>query len=275
MVGVILSRQANLDYPELLVELTACFSKKGMQVLLFALHDYSELDAVLEKVLQYQVDGIVVTTTLTPTQMKTINLAGKPIVFYLCSPVDQPFNAAICNDREGEQWLVEQLIAGGHRRFGIVSGPSETDVSNARVADIVEILEGHKITNVPTVSCDFSYEGSRRAFRELMATVGSAPDAVIAINDGVAIGCIDEAVIGFGLRVPEDLSIVGFDGVIPSKYKLYDLTTWRLPTHRLADAAASMLVDRIEHPDVPSEQRVFSGDPVPGSSARIPANRKK
>lgn len=274
MVGIILARQVNLDYPELLVELTASFAEKGVQVLLFTFTEYSEIDAVLEQVLQYQVDGIVVTTSLTAAQRKKINLAQKPVIFYLCSPVDRPFNAAICNDREGEQWLVEQLIAAGHRRFGIVAGPSEVPVSNSRVADVVEFLGAHGVADVPMVGCDFTYEGARLAFRELMEVVDAPPDAVIAINDGVAIGCIDEAASGFGLRVPEDLSVVGFDGVTPSRYERYDLTTWRLPTGRLAEATASMLVNRIEQPDLPPEQRVFSGDPVPGSSARIPANRQ-
>ena len=93
------------------------------------------------------------------------------------------------------------------------------------------------------------------------------PDAVIAANDVMAIGCIDEARESFQLKVPGDISIVGFDGVGPARYAAYDVTTVRQPVHRMTESAASMLIDRIENPDLSPEKRVFSGERIRGGSA--------
>ena len=85
----------------------------------------------------------------------------------------------------------------------------------------------------------------------------------------MAIGCIDEARETFGLHVPNDISIVGFDGVGPASYSAYDVTTVRQPVHRMTESAASMLIDRIENPELSPEKRVFSGERIRGGSARF------
>ena len=102
-----------------------------------------------------------------------------------------------------------------------------------------------------------------------MEKLGSAPDAVIVANDLMAIGCVDGARQTFNLRVPEDVSIVGFDGVGPARFAAYDLSTVRQPVGRMTEAAVSMLIDRINDPDLSPEKRVFSGERIRGSSARM------
>ncbi len=125
------------------------------------------------------------------------------------------------------------------------------------------------IDDITTVSGDFGYETGRSCFRELVEKRGTPPDAVIAANDVMAIGCIDEARVEFELDVPGDISIVGFDGVGPARYAAYSVTTVRQPVQRMTEAAASMLLERIDNPDLSPEKRAFSGIPVRGSSARL------
>jgi DNA-binding LacI/PurR family transcriptional regulator len=96
-----------------------------------------------------------------------------------------------------------------------------------------------------------------------------APDAVICGNDMMAIGCIDEAREKFGLDVPGQLSVVGFDGVGAASIGSYRLTTIQQPLGQMAKAAVDILLYRIEHPDAPPEKRVFAGTLVQGHSARI------
>ena len=79
------------------------------------------------------------------------------------------------------------------------------------------------------------------------AASAQKPDAVIAANDTMAIGCIDEARAMFGLEVPGDMSVVGFDGVGPSAYAAYRLTTVSQPVAQMSEAAVSMLTERIEN----------------------------
>ena len=115
---------------------------------------------------------------------------------------------------------------------------------------------------------DFTYDGGVAAMRAL-ARLGQVPDAVICANDYTAIGCIDEARHGLKLRVPQDISIVGFDGAAPARWASYDLVPVRQPTQTMVNAAIDMLMARIEDPDMGIEKRSYSGELVLGSSARI------
>ena len=270
MVAVVISQQTNLYYPEVLVELTERFSDRGIRVLLFTLRHESDVDSMLDQMLQYQVDGIVTAAMLNREQLATIRNAGIPTIIYNRTLADESVNSVRCDQEEGERWLVSELAAAGHASYSIVSGPPDSPVSTERTTGALNKLGELGIEDVSIFAGDYSYDSGRRAFAEIMATRGSAPDAVIAANDAMAIGCIDEAREAWQLDVPENLSVVGFDGVGPARFAAYRLTTVRQPVRRMTEAAVSMLIERIENPELSPEKRVFSGDRVRGGSARLP-----
>jgi DNA-binding LacI/PurR family transcriptional regulator len=269
MVAVVISKLTNLYYPEVLVKLTQRFSEHGVRVLLFALERESDTESVIEQMLQYRVDGVLTAAIFTPQQLKTINNAEIPVVFYNRSLQDQLVSSVRCDQEEGERWLVDGLVNAGHNTFGIVEGPPDSVVSIERKMGALNKLKELGITDITTVSGDFGYTTGRECFTKLVEKHGSAPDAVIAANDVMAIGCIDEAREKHGLDVPGDISIVGFDGVGQARYAAYDVTTVRQPIQRMTDSAVSMLIERIENPDLSPEKRAFSGSLIRGSSARI------
>ena len=272
MVAVIMSQQTNLYYPEVLVQLTQRFSNHRIHVLLFTLENESDIDSSLEQVLQFRVDGIVTAAMLSGPQLATVREANIPIVFYNRSLADMPSNSVRCDQEEGERWLVAQLFASGHRTFAIVSGPEDSSVSTERTTGALRMLRDHGVEGVTIVTGDYGYDSGREAFARIVDRHGGPPDAVIASNDVMAIGCIDEARESFGLNVPGDVSIVGFDGVGPARYAAYDLSTVRQPVERMTEAAVSMLIDRIENPELSAEKRVFSGERIRGGSAEFAAD---
>jgi DNA-binding LacI/PurR family transcriptional regulator len=269
MVAVLISVQTNLYYPEVLVQLTKRFSERGVRVLLFALEHEGDIESTLEQVLRYRVDGVVTAAMLSPEQLATIESVDIPVVFFNRTLADAPVNSVRCDQEEGERWLVRQLHEAGHRRFAIVTGPDDSPVSTERTRGATRMLHELGVRDFRVVNGDYSYASGRTCLAQLMASAEGAPDAVIAANDAMAIGCIDEARAKFGLRVPEDLSVVGFDGIGPSAFDAYALTTIRQPVARMTDATVSMLLDRIENPDLAPEKRVFSGERRAGRSARL------
>ncbi len=269
MVAVVISKLTNLYYPEVLVQLTQRFSEHDVRVLLFALEREGDTGTVLEQMLQFRVDGILTAAMFTPEQLKTVNNAQIPIVFYNRTLQDQLVSSVRCDQEEGERWLVDELVNAGHMSFGIVEGPPDSVVGIERKMGALNELSAMGITDITTVSGDFGYETGRESFAQLVQKRGSPPDAVIAANDVMAIGCIDEAREAFALKVPDDISIVGFDGVGPARYAAYDVTTVRQPVDRMTQSAASMLIERIENPELSPEKRAFSGTLIRGGSARL------
>lgn len=269
MVAVVISRQTNLYYPEVLVQLTRRFSEHGVRVLLFTLDHERDIDGVLEQLLRYQVDGVVTAAMLSDEQLDMVENAGIPVIFYNRTLPDRLVNSVRCDQEEGERWLVGELAAAGHSRFAIVSGPEDSPVSTERTRGALKKLEELGINDTLIVNGDYSYESGRDAFAQIVQRMNGLPDAVVVANDVMAIGCIDEAREANGLRVPQDISIVGFDGVGPARYAAYNLTTVRQPVGRMSEAAVQMLIERVENPALTPEKRVFSGSRITGGSARL------
>lgn len=270
LVAVVISQQATLYYPEILVELSRRFSNRGVHVLLFTLEHESDIDQGLDQVLQYQVDAIVVAAQLEADQIDAIERRGVPFVFYNRSYRDRQINAVCCDQSDGERWLVNQLVNAGHKTFGIVSGPEDSAVSMERTQGALQRLREYKIEDVAVAKGDYSYESGESGLLDLRERLGRVPDAIICANDVMAIGCIDAARHQLKLSVPGDVSIVGFDGVGPAQWSSYDLTTVRQPVERMTEATVSMTLARVEDPTLEPEKRIFSGIRVAGGSARLP-----
>lgn len=269
LVAIIISNLTNLFYPEVLSELTQGFSQHGIRVLLFTLPRESDIDLVLEQVWQYQVDGVVLAARLSATQVAEFEQHQIPLVFFNRYLRNRAVNSVWCDQMQGARQLVTRLHAAGHRRFAIISGPRDSIVGQERIRDIATCLKGLGATEPRLVDGDFGYDGGVRAVHEIMATGGKMPDALICTSDVTAIGCMDAARLDFGLKIPEQLSIAGFDGVDPARWKSHRLTTFVQPVQQMASAAVSILMAHIEDASLAPEKRVFAGEVLDGGSARL------
>lgn len=268
LVAVIISRMTNLNYPEVLVELTQAFSDIGVRVLLFTIEREADAAGVVDQVLGYQVDGVVTAALLSADQLGLLENAGVPVVFFNRRADGLDACVVRCDQEEGERWLVDRLVAAGHRRYAIIAGPADSPVSAERTAGALKRLAEYEIQDVLVVNGDYSYASGRYAFDEILERSTQAPQAVLVANDVMAIGCIDQARQTHGLRVPEALSVVGFDGVGPADFAAYRLTTVRQPIELMTAATVEMIRDRVGAKRA-SEERVFAGHKIPGGSARL------
>jgi DNA-binding LacI/PurR family transcriptional regulator len=268
MVAIIISNLTNLYYPEVLAALTQRLSAEGIRVLLFTLAAESDVDAVLDQVWQYRVDGAIVAARLDPGQLAAFDDRGVPIVLYNRIGEAVPVASVCCDSTNGEHALVDGLVNAGHQYFGIIAGPEDSYVGEERVAAAVRRLEQQSRQAV-IVRGNFDYDSGDTGLKDLWRIRRGHLDAVICANDLMAIGAMDSARANFGLSVPQDISIVGFDGVGPARWLSYQLTTVRQPVRRMTEAAVSMLLERIERPDLSPEQRLFAGELISGTSARL------
>jgi DNA-binding LacI/PurR family transcriptional regulator len=269
LVAVIISNLTNLYYPEVLAEITQRLALHGVKVLLFSLSHESDVDVMLQQVWSYRVDGAIVAARLSADQIREFQKRGVSLVLYNRVEDAAACDSVCCDSANGERQLVEGLLAAGHRDFGIIAGPSDSYVGEERVRSALKYLERAGKKEIPLVRGEFNYEAGRSGFGKLTELTRGLLDAVICANDLMAIGAVDAARHDFARAVPDSVSIVGFDGVGPATWQSYQLTTIRQPVRRMTDAAVTMLMARINDPSNPPERRLFSGQLLPGSSARL------
>lgn len=271
MVAVMISDLTNLYSPEVLSELAQQFMTRGLHVLLFTLPHEADVDKILAQVWEYQVDGVVAAARLSPLQVAEFVRRRIPLVLYNRTLRDKAVHAVVCDQIGGARTMVTRLAAAGHKRFAIIGGPKDSVVAQERIQGACERLAELGLRAPLTISGNYDYESGARGLHQIIAKLGRIPDAIICGNDVMAIGCVDTARHELGLQVPEQLSIVGFDGVEPSTWLSHKLTTLRQPVPRMAHAAAEMLVALMGNRDLEPETRMFKAQFVDGSTSRLGA----
>jgi DNA-binding LacI/PurR family transcriptional regulator len=269
LIAVLISNLTSLYYPEVLSELTAHATVHGERILLFTVPHESDIDVTLDQVLQYQVDGVIAAVRLSADQLQMLESRRIPVVFFNRYLKERPVNSVCCDQVDGARVLVTRLHAAGHRRFGVIAGPKDSVVGEERLRATLDILKEFGIVDVPVVRGSYDYDSGVQGLHELIRLNKRPPQVAVCANDLMAIGCIDAARHDLGLPVPEKLSVVGFDGVGPSTWSSFQLTTIRQPVQRMAEAALTLLMDRVANPTLPPEKRLLAGQLVEGTSARL------
>src|SRR5579862_5384772 len=193
-------------------------------------------------------DGVIlVTTTLTTAQVGQLRGAGIPLV--VIDPANTPppdIPSVGATNWAGGMAATEHLLSLGHRRIGAITGPADYLCSRARVDGYRSALEraGVEFDQALVRHGDFQHEGGFARGGELL-DLAERPTAIFAGSDQQALG-VYEAARQRGLRIPQDLSVVGFDDLPVARWVPPPLTTVRQPLAEMGRAAAQMLGDLIE-----------------------------
>jgi LacI family transcriptional regulator len=202
--------------------------------------------------IERHVEGVAV-MTFGVEQPLLEELASRhvPMVFVDASPPDDLVRALIVDYQKGIQEGVQHLAVLGHRRFGFISGPLQQRSSQLRKAAFLESIDRIGIHPDPTwiLEGDHTLEGGMQCMEQLL-THPELPTAVMCSNDMTAIGAL-RVLTRAGLRVPEDMSLIGFDDIHLAEFVNPPLTTVRMSRTDLARAAFGALraiADGQEHP---------------------------
>ena len=153
------------------------------------------------------------------------------------------------DDAQAARCAMDSLIALGHRNFVIVGGDRETsDTSRLRYEGCLQSFRKHGIafdSELDYQGVRFSYQDGYKATQQLIASGRPFP-ALFAIADVMAIGAI-RALHNNGLRVPRDVSVMGFDGLALGSYLVPQLSTVIQSARHMAQRSVEILIDRIEH----------------------------
>jgi LacI family repressor for deo operon, udp, cdd, tsx, nupC, and nupG len=204
-------------------------------------------------------DGVIVASApLADRNVLQLAALGYPAVFIGRYPDASKVNAIGVNDRGGVMEATDHLIeVHGRRRIAHLSGPRTSLSALDRIDGYRMSLGRHELVvrEELVIESDYDTDAGERACRTLLAG-GCEFDAVVAANDDAAVGAI-RALREAGRRVPEDVSVVGFDDGLLATVVTPSLTTVRQPVRALGAAAADRLLEVIADPASPSQHRQF------------------
>lgn len=192
-------------------------------------------------------DGFLVLQGITDSLLRVLEKSSKPIVLvnFWRSPTSLPVVRA--DNFVSARDAVRHLIELGHRRIAYISGTENSGQNGQRLQGYLAALAEHGIEPAPQwlETGNFSHLSGLEAGTRLL-NLPQRPTAIFAASDRVAFGVM-EAARTAGLRLPEDLSIVGYDDIEAAALATPPLTSIRPPLQRLAEAAVQELMARIEN----------------------------
>ncbi|UFN51652.1 LacI family DNA-binding transcriptional regulator (plasmid) [Roseomonas sp. OT10] len=270
MVGVAMAYLNNQFYPDVLEALSNRLQKHGYQILLFTPDKLGSADPMVDQVMRYQVDAVVMASaSLSSAFARECRRLGVPVVLFNRVTEDPEVSSVTGDNERGGRAIAHFLAEGGHRRPAFMAGLEESSTNRDRErgfhAGLATAGFGPPLREIGY----YSYEGASEAARRLLRRP-DRPDAIFCANDHMAIACIEVARHEFGLDIPRDLSVVGFDDVGPARWKSFDLTSFSQPMQPMVDATVGMLMEFIENPAQPTRRVVVGGELVIRGSARRP-----
>jgi LacI family transcriptional regulator len=216
-----------------------------------------------------QVDGIIFMASGDDKQsLQELINRQLPVVIVDRILDNMDVDAVITDNHQSGYMAAMHLIENGHKRIGIIRGPSNVTPSAQRVTGYRQAMKDAGLTFDPKLetSGDFHSETGYQATRTLLQ-LSSPPTAIFACNDLMAIGAL-KAVREAGLSVPEDISLIGHDNIKMTSYTQPALTTISQPVEELASTAIQLLMERIEQPGLAPRRIVLANQLVVRQSTR-------
>ncbi|OHB54541.1 MAG: LacI family transcriptional regulator [Planctomycetes bacterium RBG_13_44_8b] len=225
---------------------------RGFNTVVCQSNENSEREAIhVGTMISNRVAGVLVSvaqTTKSGAHFKALGKQGIPLVFFdrVCDDIEA--DKVVVDDYDGAVQAVRHLIRSGYKRIAHLAGPKNTSIGRDRCRGYMDELQrnGIPIDHEMITYGGLEEDNGVAALRELLSR-GRKPEAVFAVNDPVALGAYKE-IKRNGLRIPQDVALIGFGNITLSYYLDPPLTTVSQFPYELGRAAAGMLLRRIENP---------------------------
>ncbi len=274
IIGLVLSHLENLFYPAALQCLAERLQRDGYHVLLFINHNPTADDLVGE-ILQYHVDGIVLAaSTLSSGLARQCADASIPVVLFnrvMTVGSEGAVSSVRSDNVDGGRRVAEFLAAAGHKRVAYLAGHEDASTNLERERGFREGLAAAGLRIWARSVGNYDFVQAQRATRELFSGQADRPDAVFVASDHMAFAAMDTLRFELGLRIPEDVSVVGFDNVPQAAWNSYLLTTVEQPVQAMIEATVGLMQNYLRDDAVPlADNVVVPGRLIVRASARLP-----
>ncbi|WP_367613877.1 LacI family DNA-binding transcriptional regulator [Halomonas sp. THAF12] len=270
-IALVLSHLDNMFYPLVVEKASRRFQDEDYHLLLFVVPEEGDFAGVMDSILQSQVDGILMmSASLTSSLAHECVETGIPVVLINRNVDFAGISQVYSDNYHGGYWVGSYLAMGGHECVAYLSGLETSSTSRHRYLGLVDGLASLGKRCHVVAQGDYDFEQARAATLQLFAEP-PYPDAIFAASDHMAIAVMETLRDDLGRRVPEDVSVIGFDDTPVAAWPSYRLTTVRQPVDRMVEEATTLLLKQIRQGDFSAENRVLPVTPILRHSARQPA----
>lgn len=245
-VGIVVSRLGNPLYPLMLQTLGPKMVDAGLRMVVWSV-DESDETCAIDAIKERSVDGVLMmTATAESSALREVVKSGLPVVLINRVVDGLPLDQVESDNRAGGTCVAHYFAATGRRRIALIGGPQAPSTIRNRdlgFRDQLAALGAPLKKQLTAYVENFSYAAGFAAAMRLLE-LATPPDAIFCANDVLALGARDAA-RRRGVRVPEDLWLVGYDDIDMAAWDAFDLTTIRQPINEMCQIATDLLVARI------------------------------
>jgi LacI family transcriptional regulator len=266
----------NPVYVAMMHEVSRVVSKAGFRLVLSSTgNDPQDQIDLLANLNRGFADGLLLSPIrVTEELVEALRTSRLPIVVIGSLPTGVELDSVSADSVAGVGLAVDHLVEQGRRHIAFVNGPVDTVPGTARLSGYMRAIERLGLStsaDLQVEASDFTYKAGRKAAARLLAQ--SSPDAIVCANDLLAVAVLKE-LTGRGLRVPEDVAVVGIDDTDAAELANPSLTSVDLGSGKRAKSAAKLLIRRIGDPSAKVKHVVIAptlsvreSSVVPGDAA--------
>lgn len=241
LFGLVISEIANPFFPDLISNFQTAVWNNGFDMLLCNTeYDASRSQGIVRKMIESKVRGVAVMTSMfDPELLDELTDASIPVVISSSDPPHRGVSNIRVDYSVGISQSISHLMQLGHRQFAVIMGPQNVRSAVMVEKTILRILRANKITPAEVVECNYRVDGGASAVRRLLSR-SAIPTAILCGNDLIAMGAMS-ALEEAGLRVPQDISVVGVDDLMFAGLARPPLTTTHVPRDEMGRLAFDVL----------------------------------
>jgi LacI family transcriptional regulator len=241
LFGLVISEIANPFFPEIIRGYQAMAWSRGFDVLLCNTeYDLERTKLAMRKLRESDVRGVaIVTSSVDPTMASELTAAGIPLVFCNSGPASKLVGNICIQYEDGVKKAIQHVVELGHRRTAVIAGPPDNRTAVAIRKALVSGLTARGLKPVCVLESNYRVDAGASAVREVLSR-REIPTVVFCGNDLIAMGAMG-ALEESGVRVPEDVSVIGIDDIFFAFLARPPLTTISVPREQLGVKAFEAL----------------------------------
>lgn len=257
MIAIVSIDIVNPHYNAMINKVANRIQSIGREPLYFVSPREKNLDEILSQVLQYRVDGIIVLSAAISSQMASeCEKVQVPIVVFNKYTVNKNI-MTVCSDNVQAGWIAANyLYEKGRRAFAFIGSNTFLGTSKDRLRGFADCLNEKGIENCNVQMVPYTYEDGAKAMKTILSGA-ERPDAVFCAGDLLALGAMDAARNEYGLRIPKDMAILGFDNIDASSWSSYSLTTFEQQIDKMLDTTFDYLAKKLDGQSIKDGVKLF------------------